>query len=35
MTYRITAWQSSHNDKHFTIESKANKLTLCHKEKAK
>ena len=35
MTYRITAWQSSRGYKHFTIKNKANKLTLCHKEKAK
>ena len=35
MKHRTIAWKSSRGYKHFTIENKANKLTLCHKEKAK
>ena len=35
MKHRIIAWKSSRDYKHFTIENKAYKLTLCHKEKAK
>ena len=35
MKHRTIAWKSSRDYKHFTIENKANKLTLCHKGKAK
>ena len=35
MKHRTIAWKSSRGYKHITIGNKVNKLTLCHKEKAK